>query len=307
MKLVTFTKGKHLRAGASVHGYVIDIEKAAKALGSGAVPSSIRAILEGDAPLMSRARKVVRRATAKLKRVAEKKDRRPVWAFPISEVELAPPVPDPEKIICIGQNYIDHCKEQGVEPPRSPIIFTKFPTTLTGPSSPIRLPPDKVTSQVDYEVELAFVMGREAKGVAREQALDYVAGYMVLNDITGRDVQFGDQQWVRGKSFDTFAPCGPWLVTTDELPDPSALRLWLDLNGEIMQDSSTENLIFDIPFLIEFISKGITLRPGDIISTGTPPGVGILRDPPVLLKPGDIVHAGVEGVGTLQNRVTRDR
>lgn len=307
MKLVSYYKNRVLRGGAVVGAYVIDLEKAAKALGSGTLPDSIRAILEEGEPAMSRARKTVRRAEQKLKDVSNKKERRPVWAFLLADVELGPPIPNPEKIICIGQNYIDHCREQNVEPPKTPIIFTKFPTTLTGPSSPIKLPPDSVTSKVDFEVELAFVIGREAKRVPAKNAMDYVAGFMVMNDVTGRDVQYGDKQWVRGKSFDSFGPCGPWIITTDELTDPHNLRLWLKLNGQTMQDSSTKNLIFDVPYLIEYLSRGLTFKPGDIVSTGTPPGVGIFRNPPVLLKPGDVMEACVEGIGTIQNRCVRDR
>lgn len=307
MKLISFWHNKKLRAGAAVHGYAVDLERAARLLGSGAIPNSIRAILEGDAPLLSRARKVVRRAETKLQKVVERKERRPAWAYPLGDVDLAPPVPDPPKVICIGQNYADHCREQGVEPPDRPIIFTKFQTSLTGPSAPVYLPAKEVTSKVDYEVELAFVIGRTAKHVKRRDAMEHVAGYMVMNDVTARDIQYGDKQWVRGKSIDSFGPCGPWLVTTDELTDVSHLHIWLRLNGEMMQESSTRNLIFDIPYLIEYLSKTITFQPGDIISTGTPPGVGIVRKPPVVLKPGDVMEAGIEGIGTLQNRCMRDK
>ncbi len=307
MKLISFYTNKKLRAGAAVQGYAVDLERAARLLGSGAIPATTREILEGDAPIMARVRKVVRRAESRLQKVIEKKERRPAWAYPLGDVELAPPIPNPSKIICIGQNYEDHCREQGIEPPDKPIIFTKFPTTLTGPSSPILLPSKDVTEQVDFEVELAFVMGRRAKHVSRRDAMSYVAGFMVMNDVTARDIQYGDKQWVRGKSIDTFGPCGPWLVTTDELTDVSHLHIWLRLNGEMMQESSTRNLIFDVPYLIHYLSRTITFEPGDIVSTGTPPGVGIFRKPPVLLSPGDVMEAGIEGIGTLQNRCMRDK
>ena len=307
MKLISFHSGMHIRAGAVVGDFAVDLEKAAKSLRSGAVPSSIRALLEAGEPGLARARKTVRRAEARLERVSQKKERRPAWAQRLADVELAPPIPDPEKIICIGLNYTDHCEEQKIEPPESPIFFTKFPTTLAGPYSPVRLPPDSVTSQVDFEVELAFVIGRESKRVARKDALACVAGYMVLNDVSARDVQFKDRQWGRGKSFDTFAPCGPWLLTADEVPDPHKLRLWLKLNGRIMQDSTTKNLVFDIPFLIEYLSRGLTFRPGDIVATGTPAGVGIFRKPPILVKPRDVMEAGIDGIGTIKNRCVRDR
>lgn len=307
MKLISFYKGKNLRAGAAVDGYAIELDKAATALGSGSLPGSIRALLEGGEPIMGRVRRAVRRAEGKLKRVREGKQRRPVWATPMADVELAPPIPDPEKIICIGLNYTDHCEEQNVEPPKSPIFFTKFPTTLTGPAAKVKLPPDRVTSRVDFEVEMAFVIGREGRRIRRSDAMSYVAGYMALNDVSARDVQFGDRQWCRGKSFDTFAPCGPWLVTADEIDDPGDLRIWLKLNGETMQDSTTRNLIFGVPFLIEYLSQAMTFRPGDIVATGTPAGVGIFRKPPVLLKPGDVMEACVEGIGALHNRCVRDR
>jgi 2-keto-4-pentenoate hydratase/2-oxohepta-3-ene-1,7-dioic acid hydratase in catechol pathway len=307
MKLISFYRNARIVAGAAIGGFAVELQRAARLTGSGALPPTIRAILEGGPPAMARARKTVRRAEARLRAAARGRARRPVWAWPLDDVELAPPIPDPEKIICVGQNYRDHCREQGVEPPERPIIFAKFATTLAGPTSPIRLPPENVTSKVDYEIELAFVIGREAKRVPRARAMDCVAGYMVLNDVTARDAQFADGQWVRGKSFDTFAPCGPWLLTADEAPDPNDLRLWLELNGQRMQDSSTRNLIFRIPDLIEYITRAITLRPGDIVSTGTPPGVGIFRKPPALLKPGDVVEGRIEGIGAIRNRCVRDR
>lgn len=309
MKLITFYRNKKLIGGAAVSNgqYAIDFERAAKALGGGAVPGSIREILEGGAPVMGKVRRVVRRAEAKLKRVQEKKERRPAWAQPLGDVELAAPIPNPEKVICIGQNYADHCKEQGVAPPESPILFAKFPTTLCGPAAPIRLPPASVTSLVDYEVELAFVIGTEASNVSKKDAMSHVAGYMVMNDVTARDLQRSEGQWVRAKSIDSFGPCGPWILTADELEKPGDLQIWLELNGEIMQDSSTKNLIFDVPYLVHYLSKTITLRPGDVVATGTPPGVGIARKPPVVLKPGDVVHAGIETIGSIQNRCVRKR
>ncbi len=304
---MTFRRGAEVRAGAVVDIHVIDLVQAAKALGVGALPASLRLILEGGAPALGRAAKTVRRAQGRLGQSARGGQRRPAWAIPLQEAELAPPIPDPEKIICIGQNYRDHCQEHGVEPPKTPIFFTKFASTLTGPASPILLPPENLSRQVDFEVELAFVIGRGGKRISRQTALGHVAGYMVLNDVSARDLQFADRQWTRGKSLDSFAPCGPWLTTADEAPDPHRLRLWLKLNGRTMQESTTANLIFDIPYLIEYISRGLTFRPGDIVSTGTPAGVGIFRKPPVSLKPGDLVEAGVEGLGELRNPCRRDR
>lgn len=309
MRLLSFTRNKKAVAGAALNNgrFVIDLERASRSLGSGGVPGSVREILEGGEPMIARTRRVVRRAEAKLKRVLDKKERRPVWMQPVEDVELGPPIPNPEKIICIGQNYIDHCREQGVQPPESPIIFAKFPSSLTGPASPVELPATSLSEAIDFEVELAVVIGREARGIKKRAALDHVAGYMVMNDITARDIQRSDGQWVRAKAMDSFGPCGPWIVTPDELGEVDDLRIWLELNGELMQDSSTKNLIFNVPALIEFVSRGITLKPGDVIATGTPPGVGAFRKPPVFLQPGDVLHCGITGIGSIQNRCRRRR
>ena len=311
MKLVTYDVGGTPRAGLAVSGMIADLEKGARALRIGRLPSSTRALLEDGAAATRRAERLARKATQLAESVASAKARRPAWLVPEEAVHLGPPVPDPEKIICLGLNYLDHCREQEgrfgrpIEPPPHPIIFSKFPSALTGPYDAIRLPPPRVTRQVDYEVELAMVVGRTAKGVAQKDAMDYVAGFMVLNDVSARDCQFADGQWVRAKSFDTFAPCGPWLTTRDEVPQPSRLRLWTALNGQTMQDSSTRHFIFKPARVIAFLSRAMTLRPGDLISTGTPAGVGIFRDPPVTLGPGDTVECGIEGLGTLCNTCER--
>jgi 2-keto-4-pentenoate hydratase/2-oxohepta-3-ene-1,7-dioic acid hydratase in catechol pathway len=220
--------------------------------------------------------------------------------FALSAVTLLAPVPNPSKVVAVGQNYMDHCLESGVEPPEQPILFTKFTTAIVGPGAEIRWDP-ALTDRVDYEVELAVVIGRTARRVSGDEALDYVAGYTVCNDVSARNLQFGDGQWVRGKSLDTFCPLGPWLVTRDEIPDPHVLAVRTTLNGEVMQDSTTAQLIFDVPQLIEFSSRAFTLLPGDVIVTGTPPGVGAFRDPPVFLRDGDAVTVEVEGIGQLTN------
>jgi 2-keto-4-pentenoate hydratase/2-oxohepta-3-ene-1,7-dioic acid hydratase in catechol pathway len=219
--------------------------------------------------------------------------------IPVADVRLHPPIPDPQKIICVGQNYRDHCAEQNVPLPDRPIIFTKFVTSLTGPRDNIIL--SRISSQIDFEVELAFVIGKAGKHIPKEHALEHVAGYMIFNDITARDIQYGDKQWVRGKSCDTFAPCGAALVTPDEIPDPHNLKLELSVNGVVMQSSNTNQMVFSVADLIAFLSQTITLVPGDIISTGTPPGVGHFRKPPVYLKPGDKVVATIEKLGSLEN------
>ena len=224
------------------------------------------------------------------------------YIMPLESVQLTAPVPNPQKIVAIGQNYRDHCLEQNAPIPEHPIIFTKFPTSIIGCGDSICWDPE-LTQKVDYEAELGVVIGKRARLVAAEDAFDYVAGYLNANDVSARDLQFGDKQWVRGKSLDTFAPLGPYLVTKDEISDPHNLRIRSILNGEVMQDSHTSNLIFTIPVLIEFISRAFTLLPGDIILTGTPPGVGVFREPQVLMKAGDTITVEVEGLGTLTNPV----
>ncbi|MFT3743542.1 MAG: fumarylacetoacetate hydrolase family protein [Pyrinomonadaceae bacterium] len=217
------------------------------------------------------------------------------------DVVLAAPVPRPGKIICIGLNYRNHAIESGMDIPTSPIIFSKFVTCVAAPNEPILLPVG--SEKVDYEAELAVVMGRRAKNVAIGNAMDHVFGYTNFNDVSARDMQFADGQWQRGKSCDTFAPFGETVVTKDEIADPHNLRIQFRLNGETMQDSTTNELIFDIPAIIEFLSRSITLEPGDIIATGTPPGVGFARKPPVFLKDGDVCEVEIEGLGVLSNSV----
>lgn len=216
-------------------------------------------------------------------------------------VKLAAPVPRPGKIICIGLNYRNHAVESGMEIPKSPIIFSKFVTSVIGTNEPIVLP--KMSSQVDYEAELAFVVGRRAKNVKKENAFDYVFGYTNFNDVSARDFQFADGQWQRGKSCDSFAPLGEFIATADEIKDPHSLNIRFRRNGETLQDSNTRELIFKIPELIEFLSETITLEPGDIVATGTPPGVGFARKPPIFMKAGDVVEVEIENLGILSNPV----
>ncbi|MGI8566411.1 MAG: fumarylacetoacetate hydrolase family protein [Pyrinomonadaceae bacterium] len=217
------------------------------------------------------------------------------------DVRLLAPVPRPGKLICIGLNYRDHAAESNMPIPESPVVFSKFTTAVVGPNEPVVLP--AASAKVDYEAELAFVIGRRAKNVTKERAMDYVLGYTMVNDVSARDLQFADGQWQRGKSCDTFAPMGECIVTTDEIPDPHRLTIKLRLNGHTMQDSSTDQLIFGIAELVSFLSETITLEPGDVVATGTPPGVGFARKPPVFLKDGDVMEVEVEGLGVLTNPV----
>ncbi len=219
----------------------------------------------------------------------------------LTDVSLIAPVPYPGKVICIGLNYRDHAIESGMDIPKNPIVFSKFATSLTGPGQPIVLPPGG--DKTDYEAELAVVIGRRAKNVSVENGFDHVFGYTNLNDVSERGFQFADAQWQRGKSCDTFAPIGPYIATKDEIKDPHDLSIKFRLNGETLQDSNTKQLIFNIPEIISYLSETITLEPGDLIATGTPPGVGFARKPPVFLKKGDIAEVEVEGLGVLSNPV----
>ncbi|MCR2821716.1 fumarylacetoacetate hydrolase family protein [Lederbergia panacisoli] len=217
----------------------------------------------------------------------------------LEQIHLVSPLTDPEKIICIGLNYHDHAMESNMAVPEIPVLFPKYPNCIIGHEEDVIIP--KEVAQCDYEVELAFVVGKTAKHVSKEEAMDYVFGYTILNDVSARDIQLSEAQWTRGKTIDTFAPTGPCIVTADEIGDPHNLDISLKLNGEVMQHSNTRELIFNIPTLLSFLSKTITLKPGDIISTGTPHGVGMGRNPQVWLKEGDVTEAAIEGIGVLRN------
>jgi 2-keto-4-pentenoate hydratase/2-oxohepta-3-ene-1,7-dioic acid hydratase in catechol pathway len=223
------------------------------------------------------------------------------WLVPSSDAYWFAPVPRPGKVICIGLNYRDHAKESNMPLPEKPVVFSKFSSAVIAPGEPVVIPAS--SKQVDYEAELAVVIGRRAKNVKADRAYDYVLGYTAFNDVSARDFQFSDGQWQRGKSCDTFAPMGQTIVTTDTITDPHKLSIKLTLNGETMQDSNTDQLIFGVPRLIEFISETITLEPGDVIATGTPAGVGFARKPPVFLKAGDQMEIYIEGMGGLGNPV----
>jgi len=222
------------------------------------------------------------------------------FAIPLVSIEFLPAV-NPGKMLAIGRNYADHAIEGGSAPPEAPLIFNKLSTSLSAHNKPIVLP--RISQKVDYEAELAVVIGRKAKGVSEDEALSYVFGYAPINDVSARDLQFGDGQWVRGKGLDTFAPIGPFVTSRDEIADVQALDIEGRLNGQVMQSSNTRKMIFGVAYLVSYISQGITLEPGDVIATGTPEGVGVFRDPPVLLKSGDVYEVVIEGIGTLSNPV----
>jgi acylpyruvate hydrolase len=283
MKLVTFTHdGKtHLGVLRSQDGtdVVVDLNEAQPSL-----PTDMIAFLAaGDS-----ARKLAEQALSGK-------------SYPLASVKLHAPIPRPGKIICIGLNYSDHAAETGQAIPSYPVVFAKYANTVIASGEAIVLP--KATSQVDYEAEIGFVIGRQARHVSEADALSFVAGYLAINDVSARDYQFFTSQWTIGKTFDTFAPMGPALVTTDEVPDPHNLNIRLTIGSEVLQDSNTRNLIFGIPRLVASLSEVMTLEPGDVVSTGTPPGVGMARKPQRWLRPGETVEIYVEKVGTLSNPV----
>lgn len=311
MRLVTFYVGGQPRVGVLGNGdnQVIDLtatmagflaaqgEGAAQALAAAWVPPSMVGFIRAGA----RAHRMAREAVAWL---AHSGRQGKPYVYDRQEVRIGAPVTDPEKILCVGRNYKEHAEETGHEVPTEPIFFSKFNNAIAGPGDPIVHPGESLTSQLDWEVELAVIIGKAGKNIQASAAFEHVFGYTVLNDISARDLQFAQgQQWIKGKTLDTFAPMGPCLVTKDEIADPHNLRLKLTVNGEVMQDWSTRYFIFDIPHLIEYLSRFVTLQPGDVISTGTPPGVGLGRKPPVWLQPGDVVTAEVEGIGAITNPV----
>jgi 2-keto-4-pentenoate hydratase/2-oxohepta-3-ene-1,7-dioic acid hydratase in catechol pathway len=282
MRLVSYESGSGPRVAAVRNNALVDLNRADAAL-----PGSMIGLLALGRPGIERASAAAAKGEA----------------APLDSVKLLAPVPRPEKVICVGLNYADHARETGKELPNEPVIFNKFVTAISSPGDPIVLP--RVTRKVDYEAELVVVIGRGGRHIAREVALNHVAGYCCGNDVSARDWQTGKPagQWLLGKSFDTFAPMGPELVTGDELGDPGNLRVQLRLNGQTMQDSSTKQFIFSIPELIAYVSGVCTLRTGDVLFTGTPPGVGFARKPPVYLQAGDQVEVEIERIGVLRNRV----
>jgi 2-keto-4-pentenoate hydratase/2-oxohepta-3-ene-1,7-dioic acid hydratase in catechol pathway len=222
----------------------------------------------------------------------------------LAQVKLLAPIPRPPKFICVGLNYRDHAAESKMEIPKVPTIFNKFTNVVIGPGETIVLP--RVSVKPDYEAELAFVIGRGGRYIPAAQAMEHVFGYTIVNDVSARDFQNATSQWLMGKTFDTFAPMGPWIVTKDEIADPHALDISLEIGGEVLQKSNTRELIFKIPQLIEYISQVVTLEPGDVVATGTPAGVGFARKPPRWLRPGEETIVRIQGIGELRNPVAAE-
>jgi 2-keto-4-pentenoate hydratase/2-oxohepta-3-ene-1,7-dioic acid hydratase in catechol pathway len=286
MRWATVASEEGPRACGLLHGEYVDVNAADREM-----PSTVRALLELGPEWQRRAWSALSRGVAR---------------HDPANVTLLAPVPDARKIICIGLNYRDHAAESGVPVPTEPVLFSKYPTALIGHGASIVLP--SVSQEVDYEAELVVVIGRKGRHISRQRAFEHVGGYAIGHDVSARDWQLNKpgKQWMAGKTFDTFAPMGPDLVTPDEVPEPHNLSIRLRLNGQTMQESSTTQLVFGVDELIAYLSQVFTLEPGDLIFTGTPPGVGMARKPPVWLKPGDAVEVEIDRLGTLRNTVVAE-
>ena len=285
MKLATYHADNHPTPGLILDDAIVDLSP---------LFPDLLSLIDGGPAALARVREYAATAPA---------------ALPLAEARLLAPIPTPRRnVICLGKNYAEHAREsyeargEQVITTEYPVIFTKATTTINGPYDDIPVD-DAISAQMDYEAELAFIIGRPARRVARAEAMSYVFGYTVLNDVTARDLQTAHKQFHIGKSLDGCCPIGPWIVTADEIADPHALRITCHVNGELRQDSAGEVMTFDIPAMIEILSRTMTLLPGDIIATGTPSGVGFARKPPVFLRPGDVVECAIDGIGAIRNTI----
>lgn len=296
MRFCTYQASGKARLGVVAGEAVVDLRSIARRAGLARVPDDMVELIA----------EVSTRELRALAREAEDRARSGRGIIPLRAARLLAPIPRPRKnIMCMGRNYAEHAREGGNVPPEVPVFFTKAPSTVIGPEALVVH--HRLTQQLDYEVELAVIIGRRGRDIAPDRALDYVFGYTILNDVTARDVQRRHQQWFKGKSLDTFAPMGPWIVHRAALPDPQALRLSMRVNGEVRQDSTTAQMIFSVARLIAALSAGMTLEPGDILATGTPEGVAMGMQPPRWLQVGDVLEAAIEGIGVLRNRVAAPR
>lgn len=308
MKLITFTTAGFSRIGAIVEGEkVVDLNYAYQAqlqsegkyryeaIAEAYVPAKMEGFLEGGNDSMEIAKSAINYALSNTGNFKHQ------LIYDKSEVKVNAPVTNPGKIFCVGHNYREHILEMGRDIPTNPVLFAKFANTVIGPEDDIPFHP--ISEQLDYEAEFTVIIGKQARNVSEEDALGYVAGYTIANDVTYRDLQRRTLQWLQGKTVDGSAPMGPWMVTSDELTNPSGLGVVLSVNGEVRQKTNTENLVFSVPHLVSFLSKLVTLEPGDIILTGTPGGVGVAMDPPTFLKDGDVVKIEIDQVGILENKV----
>lgn len=309
MKLIGFTHRGVSKIGAVVHHHVIDLNGAfialqeskgkirAQQIAEAYVPNDMNGFLQGGKESIAYAKEAIEYA------LEAKEDDGKALIYQLEDVKVEAPVPGPGKMICVGHNFREHILEMKRELPPYPVIFAKFANTIIGPEEDIPFFP--ISEQLDYEGEFAFVIGKRARNISQTDALDYVAGYTIVNDITYRDIQRRTLQWLQGKTVEGSAPMGPWLVTSDELTNPSGLELVVTVNGEERQRSNTANLVFSVQYLVEFLSHLMTLEPGDVILTGTPGGVGAAQDPPLFLKDGDVVKVAIDKIGILENKVKK--
>ncbi len=312
MRLVTYQHQGQTRIGAQVREQIIDLNRAYRAaiqraetednlaVADARVPTDMISLLRGGKTSLAAAQQAIQFVQPQLEKDAAALHRQGI-IYPLADLALLPPVVRPSKVICLGLNYRAHAAESGMDIPKYPVLFHKVAGSLVGHNQPIVIP--RSSNQVDYEAELAIIIGRRGKYIDEREALDYIAGYANANDVSARDLQFRTSQWTSGKMLDTFGPLGPALVTADEVPEPQKLAIKTILNGQVMQDGNTADMIFPIPFIVSYISQIVTLEPGDVIMTGTPPGIGNARTPPLFLKPGDTVTIEIEGLGQLTNPV----
>lgn len=316
MRLVTFAHRGTQRVGVIDGEWIIDVNRAyaawlrergdlrACAMAEALVPAEMIGVLEAGDRGLAAIREAVRYAKEGAGPGEQVKAlQRHGVLFMASEVTLKAPIPRPGKLILLGLNYRDHAEETGQKIPEVPTLFSKYPNSVIGPGEPILIP--RATDQIDYEAEFAFVIGRRGRDIPQERALEYVAGYTIVNDVSARDYQFVTSQWMVGKTFDTHCPMGPTLVLKDEIPDPHTLDLTLTIGKELLQKSNTQQLIFKVPETVAYLSQVMTLEPGDVVSTGTPAGVGFTRKPPRWLRPGETVRIEIAGLGVLENPVAK--
>lgn len=310
MRLVTYQREGQARTGVQLEESIIDLNRAYRAalhhmgnvnelaVADLRLPVDMVNLLSGGEASLHAASRAVAFVQERLSAGDTTLNSQGIL-YSIGQVSLLSPVLRPGKVVCLGLNYRAHAAESGMAVPEYPVLFHKVAGSLVGQGQPIVIP--RISNQIDYEGELAIIIGRQGKYIAEDDALSFVAGYAASNDVSARDLQFRTAQWTTGKMLDTFAPLGPALVTRDEVPDPNALRIRTILNGEVMQDGNTSDMIFHVPFIIRYISQITTLEPGDVILTGTPPGVGQSRNPQVFMKAGDSVSIEIERLGTLTN------
>jgi acylpyruvate hydrolase len=316
MRLVTYQGKGQPRSGAQLDGQVVDLNRAYTAVLRHAgnedelavadlrVPSDMIGLLKGGKASLEAASQAVSFARWQLGDDLHHPNLRGIL-YNLDDISLLPPVLHPDKIICLGLNYRDHAAEAGMSVPDYPILFHKVSNSLIGHGQPIVIP--RISEKIDYEGELTIIIGRRGKYIPEDQALSHVAGYTIGNDVSARDLQFRTSQWTTGKMLDTFGPLGPALVTSDEIPDANNLTIKTILNGEVMQDGTTADKIFRVPHIVSYISQIVTLEAGDVIMTGTPPGIGNARNPPVFMKSGDTVSVEIERLGTLTNPLVAEK